>query len=271
MRFRASCCLWLMSLPFLACGCATSSAARRLDPADLCDGTDEVKLRANVVGGLAVGLDPFTQRNGVQYLQVSGKCEYLAGGPEWGLTRTGVLEGELLRSVLRDLQYESLPSMEGTWNQGGCYDAPLLTLEADSLRVRCYCECREASASAARALGAKFTAVIEQLLREGVYWDGPLRILVVRRPMSDGEVENISEWPLASDPMQIAIEYSQLWNDGVINEERLDGVLVSSTEEIRAMRGLLQSGPVRRSGAITVRDIKGLTYDLYGRDEIGSF
>jgi hypothetical protein len=263
--------LGIMSLAFIASGCATSSAARRLDPAELCDGTDEIKLRANLAGGLAVGLDSFTQHNGVQYMQVSGNCQYLASGPEWGLTRTGILEGELLHAVLRDLQYEHLPSMEGTWNQGGCYDSPVLTMQADSLAVRCYCHCQDSSPDAARALGTQFATVIERLLREGTYWDGPLRILVVRRPMNNGEVENISEWPLASDPMQIAIEYSELWNDGELNEERLEGVLVSSAEEIRAMRALLQSGPVRRSGAIMVRDVGGLTYDLYGRDEIGSF
>lgn len=94
--------------------------------AEICDGSDELRILASVLSPAArVNSEQRVILENGSYLVLDGQCRYWVMNPDfrWGGSRSGQLSHERLAEMLRDFRYDVWPEHSGRHRpQGGAFD-----------------------------------------------------------------------------------------------------------------------------------------------------
>lgn len=199
--------------------------------AEICDGSDELRLAMALTGGGTVD-NEIVREIGVAYLYVRGTCEYWVlptiDGVLWPDARTGVLDPPAEEELSRALGYGRLDEIAGNWGANEDDGATLLVSDGTST-VSCYAGC-ELGPVAARVLWGQLER-LEPLWENSEPYAGPLRISVVG--WADSVVDELGvPWPLERDPWSIAV-------DGDTEQGfEAPSILIDDPDEVAALREL---------------------------------
>jgi hypothetical protein len=198
--------------------------------AEICDGSDELRLAMVLTGGGQVD-NEIVREIGFYYLYVRGTCEYWvlpsASGVPWPDTRTGVLELDAEEELSRALDYGNLGQLAGTWDAGVADGSTMLVSDGTST-VACVGSCEQAP-EGAQALWEQLGRIDDLWENSGRY-EGPLRLSVVG--FADSVADELGvPWPLGSDPWSLA-------SDGDAEPGMTHSVLVEKSEDVELWREL---------------------------------
>lgn len=212
---------------------STSTGEEEETWAEICDGSEDLRLAMTLTGGGSVG-NELVREIGFHYLYVSGTCEYwvlptLEDAP-WPDTRRGTLDLEAERALSQALDYGNLAELAGEWgiDEG---DGAVLLVSDGTDTVTCHAGC-ETGPEAAQALWTEFFARIDPLWEDSEPYLGPLRISVV------GWVDSVIDelgvpWPLERDAWSIATD-----GDAKPGPEAAPSMLIDDPEEVAFLREL---------------------------------
>jgi len=278
----------LVSVTVLAgCGESTSSTAggggaagAGTDAADgastyqLCDGSSELRLGYQVLGGGQMTLGtPLLTQNGAFYLFIDGTCRYWAFGPKgtvdwWQATSTGVLSPEQVESLSADLD---LASWSDRHEVDGWCDAPTVFLwRKGALLIWSHnCNAPDPPAQIIPDLNDKVHTWLDELWTKGSAVDTPVRFAAIAIPPSLDDPSRPTA-TLSIDLAPIALSYPQ----GYQLEQSTPALLVSEQgvlAELRKERESLIAGKyLLFDGDAHVLPVRqdGVPYFVYFRDTI---
>ena len=261
---------FLLGSSLCACSGAQIDTGPDEQPRPLCDETNDTRLLVRFDGS---GPEPvegqFALASGVQYLYVTGQCEFWVNEQSW-FTKHGRLDDAAAKNVESFFGFSDLRGMRGTWRTRECYDASILRVSDGQSTATCLCECQESGTPGVlRAVSDGLGEFLQELMAEGAVWDGPMDALIFeeetledQEPVSWSDELELADYLTPREALAQAFETDTL-PDGKLVEGRSAELLrgmIAEYELAHASRALL-GNPVPALH-------EGITYAIYARDRL---
>lgn len=242
---------------------ATGDGSAPLPPAEICDGSDDIRFVYFTGIGFTDERASFYNEYGHRLLAIDGKCHFWAK-EDGGL----LLEGDLDAPELVTLQQAHYGKF-GTYpkENSQCVDAGANILWDPYGSTVCWCECDSEEELDRTAAFSFAPTLLRQVLATGTPTTGDLRMVLLNRDSTE-EGEGSVPWPLTFEQSSIAKEPSEIeWfsEKGTLFPSGADAQLLrgARTESGGATSVHFDYSPVVEAGA----GVPLYLYTGYMRDE----
>jgi hypothetical protein len=207
----------------------TSTPSTELPPiAELCDGSDEVRLTYSVGVGFASAAEQ-SNPTGAVFLVIDGQCNYWLSESAMSGLRSGTLDAEAAQSFAEDIHFGRYATLATVGDPSQCVDGGLQTLVDPTGRLQSSCGASSETTEWAEAYRAVWGQLRALTPMASPQW-GPTRILAVNQEDSAGLPEAIA-WNSDFDLAAVAVAPTAF-------PEAADWVLIDSAPQLDALAEL---------------------------------
>ena len=226
--------------------------------AEICDGSDDIRLGLWNDGGQVDVSSKFTNPFGFSFAFVDGHCRYYASVDTMTGIASGMLDATDAASLARDIGYAQIAKFSQHYDQG-CPDAGASRIGDGAHAFGCSCGCDDDAPTGLAEAEAASHTWIERFAKQGKPLGGAVRVAAV-----NGTV--------VSSPMPLAWPLDRAIADFVIPGMTFtvdSGLVIDDAMDAAALRTLRSRMAAVMPGYAKIAIMDGaLSYTLFVRDEL---